>query len=686
MLPMISSENGTSKRRTFTLSFLIKVALMGIIILCLIPVLIMALFISNKGEFRGVLSSSEVFDTLGKTAQQAGDQIWAIRIHKSEDHYGDILGLESDEIIKNAPFSADKDEERYQVRNEFFSNNLPLALPRLTAGSPLCHRPDHGVPLQIYIMMATWNDIALLKESISSVSGQELPSFPFKVGLTLLVYEDTSGEMLTEREKSLLSATMDIQFMRAEGCTSLFGCPQLGSAGSKWRLLKRLKDIANPSDYVIVLDGDDVFADKHVIRDLAALVLPTKPWFIWGKHNGKYSEQCKDVPRYDNNVDLRKYRFREEYWGYCHPRMFQAHLLNTIDESDFQRPDGSWLQKATDRPFIFKMLETSGVERTHFFDERAPTVNYTFTASNGLVRFDKKVIQGDKNYVNGLPPLETASQIIHVVAAIYDRKNTQLFVKNLVASASPEVDDYDIEFEYHLCLNDASRLEEILIIAKMYSTTRRRVRVHVMDDNHGGFSRFIVAQKLRREQNVEYIIMLDDDMIVYTETLRSLWEKRAPLTFSCWYGKFWEIKDDKEVDYWRPSIGKDTTKDTPIGSMNILTKNKLSEWQYGGTGCSIVDASIFDDPLLFKIPLEYLHVEDLWLSYVVLLRGWRIPRIRGVHFELDYDLNNAGQWSNADLKTKKSDMLIGLSKCDFPIFEMYDFRRKLWPPGKQEQL
>ena len=126
--------------------------------------------------------------------------------------------------------------------------------------------------------------------------------------------------MLTEREKSLLSASMNVEFMRATNC---FDCPQLGSAGSKWRMFNHIKNIANPSDYVIVLDGDDIFADDHVISDLAALVLPKKPWFIWGKDNGKYSEQSIDLPRRNPPINLDNYQFRKEVWGYCHPRIFK---------------------------------------------------------------------------------------------------------------------------------------------------------------------------------------------------------------------------------------------------------------------------------------------------------------------------------------------------------------------------
>jgi hypothetical protein len=223
---------------------------------------------------------------------------------------------------------------------------------------------------------------------------------------------------------------------------------------------------------------------------------------------------------------------------------------------------------------------------------------------------------------------------------------------------------YNWEFNFHICLNDKSRLGEMLELAEAFSRPGKQVIIHLLADNYGGFSRFLVAKKLRLKTKLQYIIMLDDDMLVYPTTLMQLWEYRAPLTFACWYGKVW-AEDKAKPDYWKPL--------TP-GGMKGLMKNtnkrlrKFTQYHYGGTGCSIVDASIFDAPRLFEIPSRFLFVEDLWLSYIVLLSGWRIPRVV-LQFKMDYDLNTGGQWVN--LKNAKSGMFDDLHHCPTSLFEAF---------------
>ena len=235
--------------------------------------------------------------------------------------------VEGDVLIGRAPVNEGDRLDRYMSRNNFFQHNRPTLMDALNDDSPLCNAPQAGVPLKVFILVATWNEVGLLQKSIRSVAAQDIPGFPYKVSLTLLIYEDESEGMLTEREKYLLAGTMDVSFLRAEGCSK---CPRLGPAGSKWHLMQRLKQVANPNDFVIILDGGDTFSHEHVIRDLSTLVLPAKPWFVWGKPDGDHSEQCKDLHRRDESFDFLNYRIRDSSFVGCHPIIFQAHLLDVI--------------------------------------------------------------------------------------------------------------------------------------------------------------------------------------------------------------------------------------------------------------------------------------------------------------------------------------------------------------------
>mmetsp|Transcript_25395 Transcript_25395/g.54521 ORF Transcript_25395/g.54521 Transcript_25395/m.54521 type:complete len:744 (-) Transcript_25395:305-2536(-) len=550
-------------------------------------------------------------------------------------------------------------------------------------GLPLCQNVVDGVPLNIFVMMSSWNNKRLLSEAISSVTRQNLPNFPYRVQVTLVVFEDQSDDMLSEVEKDRLTARMDIHFLSAPGS-------HLGSAGSKWVLLQHLRKIAGPNDYVVMLDGDQgVFSDSNVLADISQKVIPNQPWFAWGKMNlpmslpkSFYQVECKDVPRFDSpdSAPGQKYDFRREPFVYCHPRIFSAHLIGVMEESDFQR-DGSFLQNAVaDCPMIYKMLETAGVDRVRFVDERPPMYNYSFTGMNGLSVFSSEVIEGgDKHYVDNLPSVSKERQVVHVVSAVFDRP-IENWLDCLVASYSPD----GVDFQFHIGVNDVARLEELQILAKKMSRPGRTVLLHPMAENYRGISRFLVAKKLRLEVKLDFVIFLDDDISVQEKTLQTVWERRAALTYKCVYGKHWNVKSTQEysVDYWRP----DSMCFLRKGEGNERCGNKqlnssVVEWQYGGTGLSIIDASIFDDPLVFKIPREYLHVEDLWISYLVLLKGWRIPRLFDVKYDFMEELSLKGQWQS--LKAKKETMLKRLATCPTSIFEAFHCRRNLWSTAPQ---
>ena len=68
-------------------------------------------------------------------------------------------------------------------------------------------------------------------------------------------------------------------------------------------------------------------------------------------------------------------------------------LANSSMDSPNFFPQCSPCLKATDRPFIFRMLEQAGLSRIRFISGR-PLVNYTFTSDNGLMRFNRSVILG----------------------------------------------------------------------------------------------------------------------------------------------------------------------------------------------------------------------------------------------------------------------------------------------------
>ena len=77
---------------------------------------------------------------------------------------------------------------------------------------------------------------------------------------------------------------------------------------------------------------------------------------------------------------------------------------------------------------------------------------------------------------------------------------------------------------------------------------------------------------------------------------------------------------------------------------------------------SIVDANAFRIEELFQIPQVYKNVEDMWLSYVLQLAGYKIGRLFTI-FDVVASESKSGQW--AQLKKKKNRMFedVGYLRC-----------------------
>jgi hypothetical protein len=188
------------------------------------------------------------------------------------------------------------------------------------------------------------------------------------------------------------------------------------------------------------------------------------------------------------------------------------------------------------------------------------------------------------------------------------------------------------------------------------SPTVVQVTIHDMKGNVGGFARFALARTLRAKGVAagDYIVMVDDDMLVKPKTIATVWKQRQPNSFGAWFGKNWAADGS---DYWHPRMPR------RVARLQKGENPEVTTWQYGGTGMSVLDARMLDHPSLFRIPDEYLFVEDLWLSYVVHAASWPVHRIFA-KFEMpavDTGNDPHAQWTQL-METKKT-MLEELQRC-----------------------
>lgn len=504
----------------------------------------------------------------------------------------------------------------------------------------ICKPSDTTTEETLWIAVPAWNETRLLENCLDSIASQVNTGFAH---IHVVVFEDYSIDMFTKEQKQKYSDAMQITYLANSGPM------KHGSAYGKWKLFEHIRSVAKPHEYTLIIDGDDTLADIKTVSYIYKRLKETKAWFAWGRHNGKYSEQCRSL-RWGMMTSHKT--IRNAVWSFCHPRMFQSHLLQSLSMSDFQRDNGEWLQKSTDRPFIFKFMEVAGQDRIQYIGDQRALYNYTFDSRNGLKVFKKEVIQGDKDLVNHRPPAPRSRDIIHVISCIYDRQNTQQFLQKFSKTVLPK----DYELKIHICNNSPDRQKELINIAKDVERESKALKLSLtidivdMGGNHGGFSRFLLAKQLMQKEFIEYFIMVDDDQYVRPETIANVYSKRQPQTYKSWFGKTW-LKDDR--DYWtaypriisRPSI-------------RAFFRWDVTRYQYGGTGMSIIDANIFLYKQLYELDKKYQFLEDMWLSHVVNIHGWKIIRLF-LHFDEEKSSSVNGQYVN--LKEIKNDFFSKLN-------------------------
>lgn len=131
----------------------------------------------------------------------------------------------------------------------------------------------------------------------------------------------------------------------------------------------------------------------------------------------------------------------------------------------------------------------------------------------------------------------------------------------------------------------------------------RNIELYNSFVNIGGFGRFYIARLLHNR--FKHVIFIDDDELLPKDFVTKAEKFRKPQTIA----SHWAF--NTKSSYWdRAPVaeGKDAN--------------------YCGTGGMIVDSSIFMKNELFRCPIKYWFVEDLWLSFFAKNLGWKLTKFQ----------------------------------------------------------
>lgn len=138
-----------------------------------------------------------------------------------------------------------------------------------------------------------------------------------------------------------------------------------------------LNELSKPNSIVVSIDGDDWLKSSRVLQRLNDVYNSGEVWMTYGTYEEyPYRDVSFIYQPYPDEV-IKNNAFREYRWLASHLRTWRRELLLKIDENEFKRPDGEWLDTTGDQAIMFPMLELSGNRSRHIAE-----VSYVYNVAN----------------------------------------------------------------------------------------------------------------------------------------------------------------------------------------------------------------------------------------------------------------------------------------------------------------
>lgn len=141
-------------------------------------------------------------------------------------------------------------------------------------------------------------------------------------------------------------------------------------------------------EIVVVLDGDDWFADNRVLERLNQYYANDDVWMTYGQYK-RYPDDQIGMCRPDSLKDLQEATFREQNWHYSHLRTFYAGLFKRIRIADLFY-DGIFYNTTYDLAIMYPMMEMAR-EHTYFVPDVMYVYNYQTPLNDEKMRREEQV-------------------------------------------------------------------------------------------------------------------------------------------------------------------------------------------------------------------------------------------------------------------------------------------------------
>ena len=376
----------------------------------------------------------------------------------------------------------------------------------------------------------------------------------------------------------------------------------MGGGYTKWIAVQYVRTHGSHNDIFTIIDGDDAYSTPTALATIATTFLEKRCWLTSGSATGEF---CSPLTELKVGRSFHQFQFQ-------HPRAFLVGLLHYLNDNDFKDKKGKWLMRYTDTLMMFKLSELAGQSRISLISD----VIYMYRShpNNARNRFnDSATRENGLIYAKSIKPYMPICEDIHVIMCCYKRwKNLPEIIKHMNKQTVAS------RIVFHIVNTNPERWADV---QKAIPKTICKVKLYNTGKNIFGYARFLLTKKLMRETILPYVIYVDDDQVLPPSWVADIYAKGSPLTMASWYGRVFKRQDNvSSLNYWLSDI---TYSELATGK-----QRHIDSFDYAGTCGCIVDTNVFLSDMIFKCPIEYRCVEDLWLSFVI-RKVWNksLPRI-----------------------------------------------------------
>lgn len=138
-----------------------------------------------------------------------------------------------------------------------------------------------------------------------------------------------------------------------------------------------LTELSKPGSIVVSVDGDDWLKNSKVLQKINDVYNSGDVWMTYGTYEEfPYRDVSSIYQPYPDEI-IKNNAFRDYRWVGSHLRTWRRELLLKINEVDFKREDGEWLDTTGDQAIMFPMLEMAGDRSRHIAE-----AYYVYNVSN----------------------------------------------------------------------------------------------------------------------------------------------------------------------------------------------------------------------------------------------------------------------------------------------------------------